>query len=279
MATGYSRRSREPYGRRLRRASLVVSAILGLSFVSAGVAYGSPAAKAAPKHGEAAKAQMQQMQMPEAPADPLDWSLEQVKKASFMESAVYAGSLCRALEAGSAGAEHAERLKAMLGHSDGARGFFVTYLTDPALEKIADAPEGIPSLVGESLKASDISVVAPLAVMNVAMPTATVLTHKEAGDEKSAANSARTARRGKLVLQLLASDATTGPFTRKKLEACLEAANAWPEKEEVDKDWATFLRRWKYDEKQIAAIREVLESAQSQLEMALFTNGRQEFED
>jgi hypothetical protein len=215
--------------------------------------------KPAPQHAEAAKAQMRQMQMPQAPNDPLEWSLDQVRGASFMESASYAGSLCRALENGQQGEERSERLRAMLSHSDGARGFFVTYLTDPTLKTIADALDGLPMVVSDALKASDMSTVAPLAVMNVAMPTATALSHKASGDEKSAQNSARTARRGGQVLQLLAADSVTGPIVTEKLKACLLAVETWPEDgDEVDKEWASFLRRWKYDDAQVAAIREAL---------------------
>jgi len=266
MVSGHSQRSRrvEVRGRLQRLSFLLALTILGLAAFDAGAAFGSAPGSSSsgkPAHGEAAKAQMRHMQMPEAPTDPLEWSISQVQKASFMESAAYAGSLCRALEGGRGGAEYAERLKAMLSHSDGARGFFVTYLTDPALNKIADAPEGISEVVSTSLKASNISVVAPLAVMNVAMPAATALTHQESGDEHSATNSARTARRGCRVLRCLVSDAATASLTREKLKACLAAANAWPKEEEVDKDWATFLRRWKYNEKQVIAIREVLSSA------------------
>eukprot|EP00930_Biecheleria_cincta_P073922 TRINITY_DN61181_c0_g1_i1.p1 TRINITY_DN61181_c0_g1~~TRINITY_DN61181_c0_g1_i1.p1 ORF type:complete len:282 (+),score=66.88 TRINITY_DN61181_c0_g1_i1:39-848(+) len=214
------------------------------------------------QHAEAAKAQMRQIQMPQAPDDPLEWSVDQVRGAGFMESATYAGSLCRALENGQEGEEISERLRAMLSHSDGARGFFVTYLTDPTLETIADASDGLPMLVSDALKASDMSTVAPLAVMNVAMPTATALSHKASGDETSAQNSARTARRGGRVLQLLAADSVTLPIVTEKLKACLLAVEAWPEDGNgVDKEWATFLRRWKYDAAQVAAIREALASA------------------
>lgn len=258
-----------PRARNSRRALLPAIGMAAASILlvcseapAFGPATSAGTGKPAPQHAEAAKAQMRQMQMPQAPGDPLEWSLEQVRSAGFMESATYAGSLCRALELGQQGEEISERLRAMLSHSDGARGFFVTYLTDPAFKTIADAPDGLPAVVADALKASDISTVAPLAVMNVAMPTATALSHKAAGDEQSAENSARTAQRGGRVLQLLAADSVTGPMVKEKLKACLFAAEAWPEDGDgVDKEWATFLRRWKYDAAQVAAIREALESA------------------
>lgn len=253
-----------PRARNSQRALLPgIAAIAILLVCSKAPAFGPAASveagKPAPQHAEAAKSQMRQMQMPQAPDDPLEWSLDQVCGAGFMESASYAGSLCHAIENGQQGEEISERLRAMLSHSDGARGFFVTYLTDPMLKNSADSSDGLPMVVSDALKASDMSTVAPLAIMNVAMPTATALSHQASGDEKSAQNSARTARRGGRVLQLLAADSVTGPIVTEKLKACLRAVEAWPgHGDEVDKEWASFLRRWKYDDAQVAAIREAL---------------------
>mmetsp|Transcript_4118 Transcript_4118/g.11957 ORF Transcript_4118/g.11957 Transcript_4118/m.11957 type:complete len:228 (-) Transcript_4118:125-808(-) len=208
-------------------------------------------------HGDVAKAQMPQM--PEPPADPLDWSVEKVRESSFMGSAAYASSLCGALEAGSDGEEYSARLSAMLGHADGVRGFFVTYLTDPSLKSIADAPEGLSPLVVSALKVADPAVVAPLAVMNLVMPTATGMAHAAAGNEDRAAMSRLTASRGSRVLQALASDETVGPATRAKMRAARLAADAGAEG--AEKEWTSFYARWKYDDPQMEAIREALDGA------------------
>lgn len=209
-------------------------------------------------HGAVANAAMGAMQMPSAPADPLEWSVEQVTKANFMTSAAYAASLCRAIEDGKAGPEHAARLSAMLGHSDGARGFFVTYLTDPALKASADSPSGLAPLVQEALRGADAAVVTPLAVMNLVMPTATAMSHRANGDAQSASNSERTASRGAKVLEvLLSTPSTVGAIARQKLEAAREAATG--SSDEIHKEWVSFFNRWKYNEEQMGAIRKALD--------------------
>ncbi|CAE8584298.1 unnamed protein product [Polarella glacialis] len=260
--------------RLVARASILVAALLASVFgqFCLGVCFGSPVpgggggaggeeGKAAPRpqHAQAAVAQMSQMEMPEAPADPLDWSVDEVRAASFMASASYAGSLCAALEAGKSGEEYSVRLAAMLAHSDGARGFFVTYLTEPSLETLADSPSGLSPLVVEALRGVDTTVITSLAIMNVAMPTATALAHEANGDLELAQNSARTARRGSRVLQVLANDQSTGPATRSELDACRAAAAAWPETAAGDTQWRPFFKRWRYGENQLRAIGEALD--------------------
>jgi len=207
------------------------------------------------QHSQVAQAQMSQM--PTAPEDPLEWSLEEVGSASFMASAAYAGSLCRAFENGKDDEAHAARLEAMLQHSDGARGFFVTYLTDPALKLIADDPQGPPPLIASALRNSDADTVVPLAVMNLLMPTATRLMHKENGDKDMEANSARTAQRGAQVLKVLLADTNVGPVARTKLKAAKAAAH--DEDKEGAKEWKSFYARWKYNPLQMKSIQEALD--------------------
>mmetsp|Transcript_31481 Transcript_31481/g.90258 ORF Transcript_31481/g.90258 Transcript_31481/m.90258 type:complete len:282 (-) Transcript_31481:152-997(-) len=208
-------------------------------------------------HGEVARNQM--AQMPEAPANPLEWSAQEVKKANFMTSAAYAGSLCRALEAGEADAQYADRIGAMLGHADGARGFFVTYLTDPSLKSIADAPEGPPALISEALQAADADVVAPLAVMNLVMPTATAMAHEAKGDAEAAARSQLTARRASKVMEVLLSGGASGTAARAKLTAARAAAEEGAAAQE--EEWSAFFGRWGYGPEQMVAIRKVLDEA------------------
>eukprot|EP00933_Yihiella_yeosuensis_P054555 TRINITY_DN5301_c3_g1_i1.p1 TRINITY_DN5301_c3_g1~~TRINITY_DN5301_c3_g1_i1.p1 ORF type:complete len:278 (+),score=60.01 TRINITY_DN5301_c3_g1_i1:141-974(+) len=211
-----------------------------------------------PSHSDVASKQMPKM--PTAPSDPLEWSVDKVKEADFMSSAVYAGSLCRTFEAGGSSDELQSRLAAMLGHSDGARGFFVTYLTDPKLKTVADAPEGIPQIIQTALQNSNADVVSPLAVMNLAMSTATGLSHKAKGDVEKAANSELTARRSAKVLEVLlssGSDAQMAAATRKKLEAARAAADD----ESSDKEWTAFYSRWGYNDEQMEAVRSVLDTA------------------
>lgn len=214
--------------------------------------------RVAATHEKVASTQMREM--PKAPKDPLDWSVDDIRNSNFLSSAAYAGSLCRAMEDGCHGDEYEHRLAAMLEHSDGVRGFFVTYLTDPTFEAIADSPEGLPAAISSALCASNPEVVAPLAVMNLAMPTATALRHESEGNSKAAAASALTARRAARVLEVLTSpDAASGPATRATLEAALHAAEK--DKEDSDPQWTSFYSRWKYDEEQMTAIRASLDAA------------------
>lgn len=176
-----------------------------------------------------------------------------------MASAAYAGSLCQALQSGKVGQDYRDRLEAMISHSDGARGFFVTFLTDPDLETLANTDSGPAPVVRDALKTAPADVVASLAVMNVIMPTATAIRHQAAGDETQAANSRRTASRGGNVLRVLLegpsdlSDAVRVQMTGAQRTAEKEAL-------EGDPEWVSFFGRWKYDKDQLASVNEVLSS-------------------
>lgn len=222
-------------------------------------------AEAASSRSHASVASRQAPQMPEPPADPLQWSIDEVKAANFLNSAAYASSLCGALEAGQTGDALSDRLHAMLSHADGVRGFFVTYLTDPTLESIADAPNGLSPLVVSELRRSNPAMVAPLAVMNVMMPSATALAHEASGNAAAAAGSLLTQARAARVLEALLSDPEAGPPTRSKLEAARAGAERFSAAAAIDSgdEWDAFFRRWSYDATQMAAVREALDEVLS----------------
>ncbi|WP_338441409.1 hypothetical protein VZG28_11935 [Synechococcus elongatus IITB4] len=119
---------------------------------------------------------------------------------------------------------------------DGARGFFVTYLTSE--EPWADQPPPalIAALRSQSMYVED------LMVRNLAMSTAMVLTHERNADPAMAAQSQRVSRRSAEHLRQLES-----PSLRQllqDLQQSLTGAGAFTD----------FLDRWGYDAEQRAAI-------------------------
>jgi hypothetical protein len=87
-----------------------------------------------------------------------------------------------------------EMLVAQLSHSDGIRGFFVSYLT-------GGAPiTTIPTPLENAMQRSDKSELIPLACMNVIMPTAMVTMHT---DQDLSNSSKATAKKGIVVAKAL----------------------------------------------------------------------------
>merc|ERR1719409_2599292 len=132
-----------------------------------------------------------------------------------MTSVTYAGALCQSLESSPATKEDesalGDRLTTMLQHSDGTRGFFVSYLTNPALKNIAaERDEGVPEVISKALGQADMQVATPLALMNVMMPTATALQHRAAGNDAMVKNPEMTAKRASAVLDCMIRDPSKG---------------------------------------------------------------------
>ena len=88
-------------------------------------------------------------------------------------------------------------LVSQLSHSDGIRGFFVTYLTGD--ESPADKPS-VPLPLQKAMAQVDVASLVPLACMNVVMPTGTISVHK---DPSMAEQSRKTSQRGSRVLASL----------------------------------------------------------------------------
>merc|ERR1712046_173631 len=88
-----------------------------------------------------------------------------------------------------------ESLLAQLSHSDGIRGFMVSYLTGEGDDTVADEEE-IPAILYKVLQEQgkkNPDELIPLACMNVVMPTAMVTMHQ---NEEQSASSKKTAQRG-----------------------------------------------------------------------------------
>lgn len=94
-----------------------------------------------------------------------------------------------------------EKLVAQLSHSDGIRGFFVTYLTAEGTTTAADM-EMVPPALLNAMKQANQEELIPLACMNVVMPTAMSTMHT---DSQLQASSKQTAERGVRILKALLS--------------------------------------------------------------------------
>lgn len=126
--------------------------------------------------------------------------------------------------------------------ANGARGFFVTYLTDE--RPVADNPS---AEVVEALASAE-DIVAPLLVKNVAMSAGMAIAHKRSGDEIMAASSQRVTRRSiDLLNRLQISQATL--MARELAESSRSGVG----------EWEKFLKRWGYDSEQRLAIEQALQ--------------------
>lgn len=124
---------------------------------------------------------------------------------------------------------------------NGARGFFVTYLTDD--RKIADFhSEGII----KGLKSSP-EIVAELLVKNVAMSTAMAITHTRNNNEEMTIKSQRVTNRSLEAIKKLNLDIIREKITQLKITI-----------EQEKGIYQDFLQRWGYDETQKQAITKML---------------------
>ncbi|RPH91070.1 MAG: hypothetical protein EHM73_04370 [Chroococcales cyanobacterium metabat2.561] len=135
-----------------------------------------------------------------------------------------------------------EKLTDLVSTENGARGFFVTYLTSdlsyteyPSLEVIT-ALKTSPILVNELL------------VKNLAMSTAMVIYHRSQGDEENARGSEKVQEKtGQLIKQLLSQ------VLGEKLQQLATSLNSG------QGEYQAFLERWGYDDCQRQAIAEIIQ--------------------
>jgi hypothetical protein len=125
----------------------------------------------------------------------------------------------------------------------GARGFFVTYLTDD--RTFADSP---PDFVIEALKSSP-EIVSELLVKNVTMSAAMAVVHRRNNDENMAQSSDRVCRRSINLIQQLQLDEITNKL--KQLQQSIATSEG---------SYTEFLQKWGYasDREQIQAIQEAI---------------------
>ncbi|ARI83103.1 hypothetical protein IQ224_02020 [Microcystis sp. LEGE 00066] len=136
-----------------------------------------------------------------------------------------------------------QKLTELVSTENGARGFFVTYLTSdlsyteyPSLEVIT-ALKTSPILVNELL------------VKNLAMSTAMVIYHRSQGDEENAQGSEKVQEKtSQLIKQLLS------PALGEKLQQLATSLNTG------QGEYQAFLERWGYDDCQRQAIAEIIQT-------------------
>lgn len=131
--------------------------------------------------------------------------------------------------------------------SNGARGFFVTYLT--ADSPVADPPS--PAVLAGLKTAPE--QVSELLVKNVAMSTAMAITHRRQDNEPLAQGSDRVQRRSIALIQHLKDD-----LLREKAQQMRDSALTGKGEAEL-----AFLQRWGYDDEQRSAIAQNLEQVLS----------------
>lgn len=135
-------------------------------------------------------------------------------------------------------AEIEESVTSLVKTQNGARGFFVTYLTT---EDGRDADRPSPG-VTEALRSTP-EIVAELLVKNLAMSAAMVVYHSRHQSEEMAAGSARVQERSRNLIKIL------------QLPACQTIASQMLESlQNASGEYEEFFQRWGYDDEQKLAI-------------------------
>ncbi|WP_404787752.1 hypothetical protein [Altericista sp. CCNU0014] len=131
----------------------------------------------------------------------------------------------------------------LLATHNGARGFFVAYLTDARALVEALVPAVLPALQTAPAAVSE------LLVKNLAMSAAMEIAHRRNNNPEQAAQSARVQRRTAALMEQLGFD-----YFKTDAEGLWQgiAANIGP--------YAAFLKRWGYDSEQQEAIAHQLRS-------------------
>ncbi len=161
---------------------------------------------------------------------------------SFPDAIAFTQSLMEKITAGKlAEAEIQEQVSSLVSTSNGARGFFVAYLTSDSV--LADNPS---SGVLQALQNCP-DLVSDLLVKNVAMSAAMAITHRRNQDEIAAAGSDRVKERTMNLIKKLAMESVN-----RELVALKESVTN--PKGSYDK----FLNRWGYDTEQKEVINQTI---------------------
>lgn len=128
---------------------------------------------------------------------------DEIRRATFDEASRIGARLCAALEAASAGgceppAEFQTAMRHVFSASNGARGFFASYLTDPALP-LAERPR-VHAMLERALAEAPPDAQLAL-VRSLVMSTATWSTHRQLGQPELADACALTAARASRLLR------------------------------------------------------------------------------
>ncbi|MBW4661578.1 MAG: hypothetical protein KME15_23155 [Drouetiella hepatica Uher 2000/2452] len=171
-----------------------------------------------------------------------DSSLVVPNPVTFEQAIAITQSLLAAMESGISAAQIQSTIADLVHSENGARGFFVTYLTDERL--LADEPS---TAVVQALQSAP-ETVAELLVKNLAMSTAMAIAHRRNHNEEMAQGSDRVQRRTtQLIHQVKLSEVSLK--AQKLLHSVVTGAG----------EYQTFLDRWGYDDEQRQRIGEALQ--------------------
>lgn len=178
--------------------------------------------------------------------------LQVPENITFEGAIAFTQSLLDQLEQGRLGQPIGETVSKLLATPNGARGFFVAYLTDR--RPLADQPE--PELI-DALKSSP-SIVSELLVKNLAMSTAMALTHQRNDQADQAQQSLQVSRRSAELIQKVGGDRL-----RQEAHALWQSATWQSTTRQGATDstgpYKAFLEKWGYDAEQKTAIAARLE--------------------
>ena len=164
--------------------------------------------------------------------------------ATFEEAIAFTQSLLEGMESESlTQTDIQEAIASLVQFPNGARGFFVTYLT--ANSNLPDNPS--PAVI--NALATSPEIVSDLLVKNLAMSSAMVITHLRQDNPTMAQSSRRVTSRTKQLIQLLNLDSLADLLTQ--LELSVKTKNG---------KYQDFLKRWGYDPEQLEAILTELEN-------------------
>lgn len=164
-------------------------------------------------------------------------------EVSFQDAIAFTQALMNQMQAGELPpAEISSTIAELVKSQNGARGFFVAYLT--ADQTLADHPS--PEVV-QALR-SHPDTVSELLVKNVAMSAAQALAHRRNGDEQMAQSSEQVRDRTTQLIKLVDL-----PTVYECSQQLLESAATG------EGTYRTFLERWGYDDPQRQLICQVLQ--------------------
>jgi hypothetical protein len=186
-------------------------------------------------------------------------SVEELATDPFMKQVSHAETIVPLLS-DPANEQVVERIQAQLGHSDGIRGFFVTYLTMMGDDTPADQASVPPALLTAMKGVENEKELVSLACMNVIMPTGMITMHQ---DEELSQQSQITAERGVRLLRALREKATV----KEECEAILAVASG-QDNASVDSTkvafWEDFFGKWGYGDIQKRDIAQAVQSVLSE---------------
>lgn len=153
-------------------------------------------------------------------------------------------------------ASQLNRVDAMLRTSNGARGLFITLLSNPSV-LLADAEPLDRGLVGLCKRddPDENAVVSDLIVKNVVMSSAMALFYRRKGEKEAEAGSALTSNRAKRLMRAVLVDNATVAEKGAEMKDAFTARD--PDREE---GYSPFVRKWGYDAEQCALCAGLLEA-------------------